>query len=132
MRDKKHNNTDRANRRRFISNTIKLTLLGSILAPLEQACSNNKLPEPKDDRKEKKSSRTGSKKSRTKWHHESLVLNTKSNVMHLPTRKMYAYYDEINSKHLKEISLAAWTSQLDGQVRMHKEQSGNITEMLTL
>src|SRR5687768_4262295 len=79
-------------RRRFIGNTFKLILLGSIL-PFE-SCTNKKSP---DDYRPpgKKGSKTGSKNTRQKWNHESLVINTKTQVMHFPTSKVYRYYDEI-------------------------------------
>src|SRR5687767_12619964 len=116
------------NRRKFISSTIKLAVLGSIL-PLE-AC-NNKSSEK--ETKKPGTKRSNSKKtSRKKWHHESLVINSKSKVMHFPTSKVYTYYDEIIPKHLQVVPLATWTSQLQEPVRLNKEQSGNIIEVLAM
>ena len=45
-------------------------------------------------------------------------MNSKTNVMHFPTSKLYAYYDEILPKHLQEVSLATWAAQL--------QKTGNI------
>ena len=61
-----------------------------------------------------------------------LVMNTKSNVMHFPTSKVYTYYDEIKPNHLQEVSLAGWASKLQEPVRLNLSQSGNILELLTL
>ncbi len=119
------------NRRQFLSNTIKLALLGSIISPLEQSCNNKKAKEPGLPDGKKKSTPTHSKRNRKKWSHESLVVNTRSNKMHLPSSKIYHYYDEIKPKHLKEVATAAWMGQLS-TIAMNKQQSGNITEVMTL
>ena len=139
MQEKKHPVISWANRRRFISNALKLTVLGSLLTPLEQACNikkpsdnNNKPPEPVIPEKKNKQPRSASKKNRKKWSHETLVINSKTNVMHFPTSKIYGYYDEIKPNHLQEISLATWASQLQGPVRLNKQQSGTILEILAM
>lgn len=121
-----------SDRRSFISNTVKLAILGSILTPLD-ACDDNKT-----SGKEPQPSGTGNKKrktqktSRGKWSYEKLVMNSKTQIMHFPTSKVYAYYDEILPKHLQEISLATWASQLQEPVRLNKGQSGNILEILAM
>jgi hypothetical protein len=120
-------------RRTFLGNTIKLALLAGIL-PLEQSCGNKTQNKTSD--KDSASNRTNKKLSRKKprksWHHEKLVMNSKSKVMHFPTSKVYTYYDEIKPKHLQEISMAAWAAQLQEPVRINREQSGNILEILSL
>ncbi|MFI5133573.1 MAG: hypothetical protein ACHQEB_04515 [Chitinophagales bacterium] len=120
------------NRRHFISNTIKLAVLGSILIPVEEACKN-KSPQPTTPPPDKGNQKPHAKKtSRKKWNYEKLVMNSKTNVMHFPTSKLYTYYDEIIPKHLTEISLATWASQLQAPVRLNKGQSGSILEILAM
>jgi hypothetical protein len=135
MHGRKTNQANSMNRRNFVGTTVKLVALGTLLAPLTEACNNKKTATPKlsDPGKEKKvPTARAAKKPRKKWNHESLLVNTKSKVMHFPTSKTYVYYDEIKTNHLQDISLATWVSQLQEPVRLHKEQSGNILEILAL
>ena len=114
-----------SDRRRFISNSVKIALLAGILSPVEQACN------AKSKNAEKKNtSSTKNKNNRRKWNAEKLVINTKTNVIHLPTSAFYVYYDEI--KNTKEISVADWENQVQGQIRLNKDKSGNILEILSL
>lgn len=121
-------------RRQFIGNTVKLAVLGTVLGPLHQSCNDKKNQGPgtgsTGSGKAKKSTKT--KKRRQKWSRESLVMNSQTKVMHLPTSKLYTYYDEIKTKNLQAISLAAWSSQLGSASRFNRQQSGNIIEMLTM
>jgi len=122
-------------RRKFVGNSIKLAALGTLLMPLAQACNNKKAPgtpPTSPDTSSKKKGSTHSKKTRKKWNYESLVMNSKTKVMHFPTSKIYTYYDEIKASHLQAISLATWANQLQEAVRLNKEKSGNIIEILTL
>ena len=134
MPGKKHSQT--LNRRNFVGNTVKLVAIGSLLMPIVEACGNKKSSHSgttgPDTTKGKGSKNISKKQPRKKWSHESLVMNTKSNVMHFPSSKVYTYYDEIKPNHLQEIHLAAWVSQLQEPVRFHKQQSGNILEILAL
>ena len=134
MTGKIHTKNNRLNRRRFLSNTIKLAVLGSLL-PAE-ACNNKSksagIKQGGNDTTGKRKTARGPKKIRKKWSHEGLVMNRKTKVIHLPTSKLYVYYDEIKPKHLEKISLAAWASQLKEPVRLNKDQSGNILEILAL
>ena len=89
-------------RRRFISNGVKITLLTGILTPLEQACnirsdrtSNGTATVTK---KKKEPGKLNAKRKRS--IHEGLLVNTKTNVAHLPTASVYVYYDEM--KHTKK------------------------------
>ena len=119
-------------RRGFISNTVKLAVLGSILVPLD-ACNDNKTSKKEPDLPGGTNKKLKNKKtSRQKWNYEKLVVNSKTQVMHFPTSKVYAYYDKILPKHLQEISLATWASQLQEPVRLNKGQSGNILEILAM
>ena len=122
-------------RRKFIGNSIKLAALGTLLLPLAQACNNKKVTETGHtgaDTGTAKKVQSRSKKIRKKWNYESLVINSKTRVIHLPTSKIYTYYDEIKAGHLQVISMAALTSQLQDPVRLNKEKSGTIVEILTL
>lgn len=127
MPGKTHTKNNRLNRRRFLSNTIKLAVLGSLLPAA--ACKNKSA---KNDTTIHKKTARGSKRKRQKWSHEGLVMNSKTKVMHLPTSKVYVYYDEIIPKHLSAVSLVGWAAQLQEPVRLNKEQSGNILEILSL
>lgn len=135
MKGKKEQTNQPIHRRRFVSNTVKVIALGSLLAPLAEACNNKKSSKPVSPGSDTTKSRTtqrGAKKIRKKWSHERLVINTKTNVLHFPTSKVYHYYDEIKHNHLQEISLASWATQLQEPARLNREQSGNIVEILTL
>lgn len=115
-------------RRRFLSNGIKLTLLAGILSPLEQACnpkSKNTVKNTND-----RSTTTKNNTKRSKWNAEKLLINTKTNVVHLPTAAFYNYYDEI--KKTREVNIADWENEISGQARLNKDKSGNILEILSL
>ena len=120
---------DQPGRRRFISTGIKLTLLAGVLGPLGQAC-NLKAKSTNKKKANDKSNHVAKKTKRHRWNSEKLVLNTKSNVIHLPTSSFYVYYDEIKSS--REIGIDNWESQLNGQARLNKNKSGNIIEALSL
>lgn len=122
------------NRRSFVGTTVKLITLGTLLMPLVEACKNKKSSKStlSNPEKDKKGTTASSKKPRKKWNHEGLVINTKTNVLHLPTSKVYHYYDEIKPNHLKEISRAAWNPIAENTPKLNKQQSGNILEILTL
>jgi hypothetical protein len=122
-------------RRRFISNTIKLAMLAGIVSPIEQACNNKSSQKPgtTDTANTKKKSTTHTAKhtsTRKKWNQEKLVMNSKTNVVHLPTSVVYVYYDEI--KHIQDMNMTNWESQVQGKVHLNKDQSGNILEILSL
>lgn len=132
----KGKNKPTINRRKFVGNTIKIVALGSLLMPLGQACGNKKSSKTTGGHgtgNGKGKNSTGPQNSkRKKWHHESLVMNTKTNVLHYPTAALYTYYDEIKPNHLQEINRNAWNSQAENAPRLNKQQSGNIMEILTL
>jgi hypothetical protein len=124
-----------SDRRRFIGNAVKLAVLAGIVSPLEQACNNNSSQKPgttdtanTKDKSKKHTAKHTSK--RHKWNQEKLVVNTKTNVVHLPTAAVYVYYDEI--KHIKDVNMGSWENQVQGQVHLNKDQSGNILEILSL
>ena len=116
------------NRRHFISNGIKLTLLAGILSPLEQACNTKSKKQAKN--KESDRSNTASNKKRRKSTAEKLLINTKTNVIHLPTASFYVYYDEI--KNSKKVSISDWENNVQGEPKFNKNKSGNIIEILCL
>lgn len=127
----KHNKIT-VGRRRFISNTVNLAVAGSLIG-LEQACKNKSANTGTTETataKNKGKTKVPKKNTRHKWNYEKLVLNTKTNVIHLPTAAVYVYYDEI--KQLQDVNLANWETQLQGQVHLNKGQSGNIIEILSL
>ena len=134
MKGKKNKKKYLIERRSFVGNTAKIIGLGALLMPLMQACNNDKSSSPTTNLpgKDKKPSLHPAKKIRKKWSHEGLVINSKTNIMHLPTAQLYHYYDEIKPNHLKEIGRAAWNPQSENAPRLNKQQSGNIMEILTL
>lgn len=116
-------------RRHFIGNGLKLTLLAGLLSPLEQAC--NQKPKTTDKKNSKDRSDAVKKKTgRKKWTAEKLVINAKTNVIHLPTASFYIYYDEI--KKVKNVNIADWENEVKGQTSFNKNRSGNILEILSL
>jgi hypothetical protein len=121
-------------RRRFIGNAIKLTVLAGILSPLEQACKSKPqkpgTPETGNAKDKNKTHTAKHKSTRRKWNQEKLVMNTKTNVVHLPTSAVYVYYDEI--KHIRDVNMTSWENQVQGDARLNKDQSGNILEILAL
>ena len=130
------NSNNQFNRRRFISNTVKWAALAGLLAPLEQACGNksqqkDKSTGNKEKDPNKKNAHT-SKNNRTKWHHEGLLVNQKTNVVHLPTAATYVFYDQIAADHLQELSMNNWENQFQGKIHFNKDKSGNILEVLSL
>ena len=120
-------------RRRFIGNTIKLIALAGIVSPFEESCKNKskKSTSPETgNTKPKSKTHTAKKKSRHKWNQEKLVMNAKTNVVHLPTSVLYMYYDEIKNTH--DVNMSNWENEVQGKVRLNKDQSGNIIEILSL
>jgi len=114
-------------RREFLDNTLRLALLG--LLPL--GCNQAKEKDSGSPEKpEPPKRRTGG--GRQSWHHEGLVMNSKTKVLHFPTRKVYKYYDEIDPAHLRELAAAGWLSQLESGARLNRDQSGNILELLAM
>src|SRR6185436_13321847 len=111
-----------SDRRRFISNSLKITLLAGILSPLEQSCNTKSKAPSKKDSKDRSATANNSK--RKKWNAEKLVINAKTNVVHLPTAAFYNYYDEI--KNARDVNISDWENQLRGEVRLNKDKSGNI------
>jgi|CXWL01.1.fsa_nt_gi hypothetical protein len=134
MSGRRNRKANSINRRSFVGTTVKLVTFGTLLMPLVEACNNKKSAKPTlpDREKDKKGTTASSKKPRKKWSHEGLVINTKTNVLHLPTSKVYHYYDEIRPNHLKEISRAAWNPVAENAPKLNRQQSGNILEILTL
>ena len=116
-------------RRQFIDQGIKLTLLAGLVSPLAEAC-NIKPKKPAKKNAKDRSNTINNNSKRRKWNAEKLVINTKTNVIHLPTSAFYIYYDEI--KNSRDLSISDWENQLQGQVRLNKDKSGNTLEILSL
>ena len=116
-------------RRRFIGHSFKLTLLAGLVSPLLDACKSNS-KDPAKKKAKDRSNTVNTNNKRRKWNAERLVINAKTNVIHLPTSSFYIYYDEI--KNIRDVNLANWENQLQGQVRLNKNKSGNTLEILSL
>jgi len=112
-------------RRHFITNTLKLAVAGNLLT-LEQACKNKSAKPGTTDSDNAKSKPPVAKNKtvRHKWNREKLVMNARTQVVHLPTAATYMYYDEI--KKMQNMDLLTWENQIQGKFRINKEQSGNI------
>jgi cell division protein FtsL len=121
-------NKKHLDRRRFIGSGLKITLLAGLISPLEQACNTN--TKNTDKKKTQDKSTTTQKTKRRKWTAEKLLINAKTNVVHLPTASFYVYYDEI--KNATNVNAADWEKQVNGQIRFNKERSGTILEILSL
>lgn len=130
------NSKDQFNRRSFLSNAAKMVALAGLLGPFEQACTNksrqkNNSTGNKEKVPNKKNAHTA-KHNRKEWHHEGLLVNKKTGVLHLPTVATYIFYDQITSSHLQPLNMDNWESQVQGNVRFNKDKSGNILEALSL
>ena len=129
MEPTSENSASQFHRRRFISDGVKIALLAGILAPLQQAC-NTKTKNTSKKKTTNKTNTVSKKNKRQKWTAERLVINSKTNVVHLPTASFYVYYDEI--KNSKPVNISDWENQLRGQPKFNKNKSGNALEVLSL
>jgi hypothetical protein len=134
MKGKQYRKTPTIDRRSFVYQTVRLAAWGSLLLPLIQACNNKKTTESATTipGKDTRPPAPKTKKPRNTWSHEGLVMNTKTNTLHLPSSKVYRYYDEIKPVHLQVISIATWTTEVQEPLKIHKQQSGTILEILAL
>lgn len=132
MPEKKHTAIDNRSRRRFIGNTIKLTAIGSLLIPLQEACNNKSEKKPSGKETAKEPAAKKGPQPRGKWNYEKLILNTKTNVVHFPTKKFFNYYDRIDPKYIKELDMANWEQQVKPPVRFHRQHASVILELLAL
>jgi len=108
-----------ASRRRFLSNGLKLTALSAVLLPFQKAFSTGTA-----------ALHTAKKKLYNFLSVDRIVLNTKTNVVHLPSSKIFAKYPTIKSRRV--IGFNDWEIQLKPPYHLHKEKSGIILEMLAL
>lgn len=70
--------------------------------------------------------------TRKSWSIESLVLNTKTNVIHYPSKKIFTYYDTISRNHIQTIPFDSWQSQIVDKKHFNVAKSGIILEKLAL
>jgi hypothetical protein len=71
-------------------------------------------------------------RTRGKWTQENLILNTKTNIVHYPSSKIYVYYDRISDKHISVIDFNSWKNQVASPKHFNKAKSGVILEKLAL
>ncbi len=112
-------------RRRFLGNSLKLTALSAFLLPMKKVLgtgssfliSNTKKPghEIPDS-----------------FFSNSLILNKKTNVVHLPTEKIFTHYPDISADNQRIIDLKGWETGIKAPVHFNKEKSGIILELLAL
>lgn len=110
-----------SSRRHFIGHGLKLAGFATILLPLQKALGNSASIISKINPKKRKA-----------YFLNKLVLNTKTNVVHLPTEKIFVNYDELSVKHQRIIDLATWETVVKSPIHFHKEKSGIILEILAL
>ena len=112
-------------RRCFLSKSLKLAALSTLLLPLQKALGNGSSFIIHQAEKLEHG-------IRKVIFSDKLILNLKTKVVHLPTKKIFTHYPEIAAKNQKIIDLKSWETQLKTPVHFHKEKSGIILEMLAL
>ncbi|HKB45313.1 MAG TPA: hypothetical protein VKC90_13020 [Chitinophagaceae bacterium] len=110
-----------SSRRRFLTNGFKLTVLGSLLLPLQKTLANGKTLITKTNRNINPFAFA-----------DKLVLNTKTKVVHLPTNKIFSSYSAIGNKNQKIINMTSWEAVVKPPLHFNKEKSGIILELLAL
>lgn len=106
-------------RRKFLSNGLKLAGLSAMLIPFQKVLAS------------KIAVLDSSIKKLYKFLPiDRLVLNTKSNVIHLPSGRIFSKYPTIKRQTI--IGSATWEIQVRPPYRFNKEKSGVIIEMLAL
>jgi len=108
-----------SSRRQFLSTGLKLTVLSSLLLPLQKALGNGTALISKANHSIRKF-----------LFLDKLVLNTKTKVVHLPTNKIFSNYADI--KRQKIIEFNTWETQIKAPIHFNKEKSGIILELLAL
>jgi hypothetical protein len=115
------NNNISSSRRRFLGNGLKLATLSTLVLPLQKALGNSTALIAKANRSIRKFLLL-----------DKLVLNTKTKVVHLPTEKIFAGYQDIEKKNQKILDLKTWETQVKTPIHFNKEKSGIILELLAL
>jgi hypothetical protein len=70
-------------------------------------------------------------KNKGTWTTENLVLNTKTKVIHFPTKRIFRYRGEIAQKHMQIIGFENWKKELPTG-HFNKDHSGIVLEKLAL
>lgn len=108
-----------SSRRRFLGNGLKLVVLTGVLLPFQKVLARGT------------SVLTSAGKRLYNFILiDKLILNNKTKVVHLPTRKIFKKY--VNIKSQKVIGFNEWENQVKPPFRFNKEKSGIILEMLVL
>jgi hypothetical protein len=110
-----------SSRRRFLGNGLKLAALTALLMPIQKALGNGTALIAKTNQRVRKFLLL-----------DKLVLNTKTQVVHLPTGKIFARYNDIETKNQKILDLKTWETQVKTPIHFNKEKSGIILELLAL
>lgn len=112
-------------RRRFLGNGIKLSALSALLLPLQKAFGNgsayflNHLQ------------LLGHSLCNNDFGNK-LILNAKTNVVHLHSEKIFHHIQDIAAKNQMIIDLRTWETQVKYPVHFNIEKSGIILELLAL
>lgn len=110
-----------SSRRRFLGNSLKIALISALVLPVQKTFANGAAIIVK------------TKKSFRKFLLiDKLVLNTKTKVVHLPTKKIFKDYADIDKKNQKILDLKTWETQVKTPIHFNKEKSGIILELLAL
>jgi len=112
-------------RRRFLGNSLKLAALSTLLLPMQKALGSGSSFIINHSRKL-------GHKILGSFFSNNLILNKKTNVVHLPTEKIFTHYPDISASHQKIIDLRSWETQIKTPVHFNKEKSGIILELLAL
>lgn len=115
-----HNNSIQ-NRRYFINKGLRFVTLAAVLLPLQKALGSGALLLSKKKRG-----------NRSKSLSNKLILNTKTNTVHLPSDKIFNNYDDLSVRNQRIIDLATWETIVKPPIHFHKEKSGIILETLAL
>jgi len=112
-------------RRSFLGNGIKLAALSSLLLPLQKAFGKSSSFIINNGKK------VGELIRKFELYN-GLILNTKTNIVHLPTDKIFADYSKISVRHKRIINLKTWEGEVKSSIHFNKEKSGIILELLAL
>jgi hypothetical protein len=66
------------------------------------------------------------------WSRNSLILNTKTNIVHYPASELVTYYNRIADKHIQVIGFQKWKEEVIPPKHFIKSKSGIIFEQLAL
>lgn len=112
-----------SSRRHFLSNGLRLAVFGGLMLPLKKAFGKSSSFIISNGKK------VGDFVRKFELFN-GLVLNTKTNIVHLPTDKIFADYSKISVRHKRIINLKTWEGEVKSSIHFNKDKSGIILELL--